>query len=211
MMSELIAAVIGAIVGALVGAFVNDWRAKASEQKKRDEETRVARLAIASEVDWNLRKLKDFWDAVCAPANGQAEEHTKYTRLISLHFAAGDRRVLDSQLALLPTITSEQEILALLEFYSDLEWIKDVVEELSMAKETDIQQFLQETSPGAAGYRASPARGYKPPENFAHLASKCWSECEIIVGRLIEKGNPLKQKESTDISPSILRRLFRRR
>jgi len=96
----------------------------------------------------------------------------------------------------LPMAVSEAEIIQVFRFYDCLNRLDAIRKNLADALVEQENTFMNETSPGPAGFRVAPL-GYRSPQIFNEKADELWGECTSLFSQILAKGNQLRKKSAS--------------
>lgn len=209
-MISAIIGVVGIVIGTILGFVLNEiarwWREKRAEKKQ----IRAVRTMLSLEIDQNLALLRDFWSKtkdVDLPEDKPDRHNLILVRRLSESpLPLWSHKMWESQMPLLATALSEEEIKQVHRHHNKLDAITAIRTQLSTLKEERHQYSMlqheksKSTEPLTRGMEQvrSHFSKRKLEKEFCEKASLLWEGCEQIVGDLKHLGNPLQiQKQCT--------------
>ncbi|MBC8264298.1 MAG: hypothetical protein H8E47_09275 [Anaerolineales bacterium] len=194
-MSEAIFGVIGTIIGTILGFMLSEWATRQREERTEKRQTRAIHTMLRLEIDQNLALLRDFWSKV-----NQVDESEQDPNLACLHLA---RRMVGlpvphwchtmwkSQTPLLVVALSEEEIKQVHDLHNRLDAIAAIHSKLS-ALRSEQREESRATGTKMDIMQTWAAIGRS--KEFSRNALGLWMECERIVRKVLDKGNPLQDQ-----------------
>lgn len=196
-MSEAIFGVVGTILGTIVGFVLNEVATRQRERRLKKGQIQAVRTILSLEVDQNLAVLRDFWNKVNQVDRVDESEqdpelaHLRLARrLIDLPMPHWSHKMWESQMSLLATALSEEEIKRVHDLHNRLDTIATIRSTLSAlaSEEHEDWRAAPKTERGLVPLSAA----WSLSRKFDKSAPGLWIECERVVHETLDKGNPLQ-------------------
>jgi hypothetical protein len=175
---EAIIGLAGVILGFALSELATWWRQTRADK----EQAQAVRTVIYLEIDYNLARLRSFWEQVNQPdseTNPVMVRQNKASRLINLPTPYWTHRAWESQMPLLPTALRDEVLIRKVHaHYALIETLVSIHNKLISLKVEQDQEMAKVNTPF-------------PALVFQRNGASLMGEYEAGVNKLIEIGNPL--------------------
>jgi|SRR5579859_3146614 len=177
---QLLAGTIGVVIGIILTKVFDIIQIQWQTQRIR----RSIRQMIELEIDQNLDQCHELKERVATSLSDDMTLAAK--NLAAVPIPGLSRAVLNSQLTALAQALTKEEIQHVLQIYNSFDRIEIIRTMISSAWSSQ-QSAKREgmLSPIAAML----------PTSFERHASRLWLECEAIIAKALDDGNPLKRNK----------------
>jgi len=193
-MVEAIVGIISIIVGTVLGFLLSEQGTKKREEREEKKQAKSSGAIVCLEIDINLGLLEEFHrqvnQGIETTDSPDIRKRKLAHRFIEVPLTEFKRAAFESQLYLLGLSMPEQELTRVFLFYDCLSKIEALRNTSTIAYQE--QQESWNLASQGKGFVSAGVMGLS--RKFDANAPKHWEECESLITRLINEGNPLKKK-----------------
>lgn len=177
------------IIGVIIGVLLDEIFIGVREKRKEKKQSKSVRTLISLEIDQNLSSLTEFWNKLTNGISSLAFRD----QFVKMSIPNWSHNVWKSQTSFMPTALNEDEIKEIWNFHNQLNSITDIHTMLSyMKNKTEKDGVYVGTWPTPQELVARTlSTSYS---RFRGDAGIIWAECESVINKLLNHGNPLRPK-----------------